>query len=476
MKDRISAIKNNKMNDIKQIIKESKVTLVDIQRNLDNLLEKKHFKPRTDLKMLKEISKDFFTDTIYPRMLGLSGLRGTGKTTLLWQTAKYIYENDFNRDIYFFNVEKLIDLGISISDVSRAIEKMPEFQKRTVLLFDEVHEDPRWSKRIKILYDSNPAFIICTGSSALLLQTTADLATRMHILHTFPLQFTEYVNIVQNKQLDNEEEVKSTLKSALFFSENIEDCKEKIQKIEPQISAFYKTVENDSELVFRYITIHNITRFTKMNNRQVIIREMEKLFRRVITDDIPKLIRRNYTYKNSEKLLLRLAASDEINIQSLSQVLGISGNEINENLDILEEAELINILLPFGGYDTKINKNKKAFFMSPSVRLALLSQVTEKPEFSSKFHEDIVVMYLRRYFSKAVLSYASFKKARNPDFIIETIPEPVIIEVGTNKKSIHQITKSKIDYRYGIIINAEAGEMQYGQNTAIVPLKWFLLL
>ncbi|MEA2043263.1 MAG: AAA family ATPase [Bacteroidota bacterium] len=465
------------MNKIEEIIKNSKVTLSDIQRNLDNLLEEKHFQPRADLKDLKEFSKDLLTKKIYPRMIGLSGLRGTGKTTLLWQTAKYIYENNYNRDIYFFNVERIIKTGINIFDISETIRKMPEFEKRTVMLFDEVHEDEGWSKSIKILYDSNRAFIICTGSSALLLQTTADLATRMYILHTYPLQFTEYVTISKNKQIENETEIKDSLKSALFFSKNIDEFKDKITKIIPQITEFYSSLKNPDELILKYIKIHNITRFTKINNQKVVIQEIEKLFRRVITEDIPKIIRKNYTYKSSEKLLLRLAGSDEINLQTLSQALGISADEIIENLEILENAELLNILLPFGGYDTKINKNKKAFFMSPSVRLALHSKMFEEnKQLYSKLYEDIVVMYLRRFYNNAMLSFSSQKKGKNPDFVIETLPDPILIEVGTNKKSIKQITESNIKYRYGIIINAEANEIKYEKDIAIIPLKWFLLL
>jgi len=464
------------MNKIAELIQNSKVNLYDIQRNLNRLLKKEHFRPRADLKFLQEVSKGFLTDWVHPRMLALSGLRGTGKTTLLWQTAKYIYENNLNKEIYFFNVEKLIKKGITIFDISEAIENMPAFERETVLLFDEVHEDEAWSKSMKILYDTNGAFIICTGSSALLLQHTADLATRMHILHTYPLQFTEYVTISRNKQLENEIELKKTLKSALFFSENIAEFKNKISKIIPQIIEYYNSLKNPNELILKYIKIHNITRFTTIDNEEVIIREIDKLVKRVITEDISKIIRKNYKYKNSEKLLLRLAASDEINLQSLSQALGISADEINENLEILEDAELLNILLPFGGYDTKINKNKKAFFMSPSIRLAILSQVTEKTEFISKLYEDIVVMYLQRFFSNAVLSFSSNKKGKNTDFIIETLPDQIIIEVGTNKKSIKQITESNIKYRYGIIINAEANDIIYKKNIAIIPLKWFLLL
>lgn len=466
------------MSGIQSIIKDAKVSLSDIQKNLVRLLRKEHFRPRSDLQILTRISKGFLHGWTHPRMLGLAGLRGTGKTTLLWQTAKYIYEYNLNRDIYFFNVEKTVKKGFSIFDISEAMEKMPEFQKTNVLLFDEVHEDTAWSKSMKILYDSNPAFIICTGSSALLLQSTADLATRMHILHTYPLQFTEYVNIAANIQIQNETKLKKELKNALFFSESIEDLKKRLKPLIHEIKAYYNKLDSTNELIQKYIKIHNITRFTTIDNQEVIISETEKLFKRVITEDIPKLSGKKFTYKNSEKLLLRLAASDEINLQTLSQVTGISADEINENLDILENAELLNILYPYhNSIDAKINKNKKAFFMSPSVRLALLSQVfVDKQEFMSKLYEDIVVMYLRRFFSNAVLSFSSSKTKKNPDFVLETLLNPMLIEVGTNKKSTKQITESNIKYRLGLIINAESDNIKYENSIATIPLKWFLLL
>ena len=244
----------------------------------------------------------------------------------------------------------------------------------------------------------------------------------------------------------------------------------------PEITRFYKELTGSREWMLHYIKFHNITRFTKITNNDVILSELGQLFRRVILEDIPKITRRNYSYKNSEKLLLRLAASDELNLQALSQALGISAEEINETLDILEKAELLNILLPYGGYDAKINKNKKAFFMSPSIRLALLAQITEKEGYISKLYEDIVVMYLRRFFTNAILSFASRKNSKNPDFIIETLPEQLVLEVGTNKKSIKQLTVSNIKKRYGILVNAEAETPSYEKDVLIVPLKWFLLL
>jgi predicted AAA+ superfamily ATPase len=199
----------------------------------------------------------------------------------------------------------------------------------------------------------------------------------------------------------------------------------------------------------------------------------------VFCEDIPKIIQEHGSHIQSEKLLYRLAASDEINIQALSQVLGISMNEINQNLDILAKAELLNILFPYGGLNGRIVKSKKTFFMSPSVRksiLILLYGNNLVPEHISKMPEDTVVMYLKRLLPEGMLSFTSYKKGQNPDFVVETSDKPVIIEVSSGKSSTGQIVKSKIKYRYGIVINNKALSPERKGDIIILPLYWFLML
>ena len=85
-------------------------------------------------------------------------------------------------------------------------------------------------------------------------------------------------------------------------------------------------------------------------------------------------------------------------------------------------------------------------------------------------------MYLCRFFNNALLTFSSYTKSKNPDFILETKDKPILIEVGINKKSSKQITKSKIKYRYGIIINTKTNELKFEKDIIIIPLKLFLLL
>lgn len=475
------------MNEIEKILNNSKLTAQIIGDSLIHpVLQTTDYKPREVFGELKEISDIFFSTRETVRMVGLAGLRGTGKTTLVWQIADYIFKN-YTQNIYFFNIADLQNYNIGVKEIHRAFEeyivksKLWSYKEPIVLLFDEVHEDSEWARALKVLSDDfRTALIFATGSSALLLQSTADLVTRMLIQHVFPLSFPEFLNI-KNSETAQFFEQKEYLKNTLFYSENINQLHDNLQAIKPDVEKYYINTTELYDKIIDYISYRNITRFSFLKINSQIDRLIVDLIRRVVYEDIPKMTAKTEVHY-SEKILRRLAASDEINIQTLSQAIGISQNQIYENLDILEKAELLNTLYPYGGIDTKINKAQKYFFMSPSIRRVLLSPLTgntKSDEVTARLLEDIVVMYLKRVFRQdSILSFASQKKGKNPDLIIETLPEPVIIEIGINKKTIRQISKSNIKYKYGIIINATTNEVVFNEkdNVIIIPLSYFLLL
>ncbi|NLA24968.1 MAG: hypothetical protein GX879_08385, partial [Bacteroidales bacterium] len=224
-----------------------------------------------------------------------------------------------------------------------------------------------------------------------------------------------------------------------------------------------------------YINYQNIPNFLFFKDEYIINDSILDLFKRVILEDIPKL-KPNFTdFTKIESLVLRLAGSDEINTEKLAGIIGVKQSDINDLIDILAKAELLNVLHTFGGLDSKIVKNKKAFFMSSSLRRALLSTLygQELPEqFKSKLIEDIVVMYLRRILTDGVISFLSGNEV-NPDFVIETRDKPILLEIGTGKTIIKQL---KVNYRYALLISDGINESNLKDNCIQMPLSWFLLL
>ena len=478
--------KSKGMNERQKILENSKLTAARIQATLMHpVLKTTDYKPREIFHEIKDISDTYFTTGRTVRMVGLAGLRGTGKTTLLWQSADYIFKN-YTENIYFFHLGFLRKYDIGVREIHEAIEtylagsKLWTYKEKIVLLFDEIHEDTNWASDLKILYDLFPvAFVIATGSSALLLQSTADLVTRMLIQHVFPLNFREYLLL---NQLDTSEitELRQNLEDILLRSSNAETLFNKLQEIKTDLDNYVQKINPIDEHIYNYIVYYNIIRFLFIDNKLQINSLINDLVRRVLYEDIPKLVEENANPLYAEKILRRLAASDEINIQSLSQSIGISQDKINENLDILVKAELLNVLYPYGGIDSKINKAKKFYFMSPSVRCVILSPLIGTDidkELYAKMLEDMVVLYLKRIFKQeSIVSFSSEKGQKNPDLIIETIDKPILLEIGINKKTTKQISTSKLKYKYGIIINSTVSEAELLDSVVIIPLKYFLLL
>jgi predicted AAA+ superfamily ATPase len=130
------------------------------------------------------------------RLVGLRGARGVGKTTLLLQHIKQVFDDNLNAALY-----------VSLDNLWFAEHSLPEladtFVKRggTHLFLDEVHNYPQWSQAIKNLYDDYPDLhIVFTGSSLLeILNARADLSRRAVVYTMQGLSFREFLNLQTGK-------------------------------------------------------------------------------------------------------------------------------------------------------------------------------------------------------------------------------------------------------------------------------------
>jgi predicted AAA+ superfamily ATPase len=126
-----------------EVINQAKVTKSALKSRLMHPISKKKFAPRHISAALEKYATDFFTTGNEPRMFCLAGLRGTGKTTLLWQVAEHIYQKH-SKEIYFVNVNTLSNLGISLYQALEYFQtniikkRFNTLTKPIVFLFDEV--------------------------------------------------------------------------------------------------------------------------------------------------------------------------------------------------------------------------------------------------------------------------------------------------------------------------------------------------
>lgn len=436
----------------------------------------------------------FFTSGTQPRMVAISGLRGVGKTTLMWQVAQSIYEKH-SLQIFYFSVDDLNRLGANLFEVIQVLERdifkkaLAELEHPVMFLIDEVHEAEDWDKDLKILYEKcKRAFILCTGSSALLLHKSPDLATRWTLLKMFPFRFSEFILAKSwaddaQKQIFPSKGLGYALQQTLLFSADIDELSTSLQSLQASVDEYYGKVlqrfDTDLlELINEYISYHNIARFLKIENKELINERVIGLFERILYKDLPE-----YTSAEDaarmQRLLMRLALSDEINFQKLSKEFRCPESEIERMIDMLDKAEILNVFQPYGGIKLKTGQSKKAFFMSPSLRRALYSRIygpSLEDSLRAKLYEDIVAMYLRKSVDAGLLSFGQQSGEPTPDFIVETRDRPVVIEVGSKKPSVRQVVKYEENKRYGLVISARSTALEIKGGDVMLPLSWFLLI
>ncbi len=130
------------------------------------------------------------------RLVGLTGARGVGKTTLLLQLLK---NNQIGKDkkTFYFSADHIYFTQVKLYEF---IENCYLEENIQLFVIDEIHKYPNWSQEIKNIYDGFPSIqIIFSGSSSLdLVKGTYDLSRRAIICHLPGLSFREYLNIETN--------------------------------------------------------------------------------------------------------------------------------------------------------------------------------------------------------------------------------------------------------------------------------------
>ena len=133
-------------------------------------------------KFLKETNSNFYR-YIYTginwksRMIGITGPRGVGKTTLVLQ---YIKKNLNLSETLFVVAEDFYFADNRLIDLANTFVR----QGGKHLFIDEIHKYKDWSKELKLIYDYNPELnIVFTGSSILDIKKGASDLSRRAVMY-----------------------------------------------------------------------------------------------------------------------------------------------------------------------------------------------------------------------------------------------------------------------------------------------------
>jgi uncharacterized protein len=442
-------------------------------------------KPKRDLfATLQNYIEEFVDNKSENRWVVITGLRGTGKTTLLAQ----LYATNKNKEIYqlFLTVDQITNiLNLKLYDTlntySTLINQAFENLDKPLLLFlDEVQAESQWGIVLKNLYDrSRRTFIIATGSAALTLNSNADIARRAIFEKLYPLHFNEYLRI--KNLYSNQATIEAHWQNIFFHSTNSTEFYQELKAIQQKLQNNLLGVSRTE--ITNFLCYGSLPFMLKNKNEMVIYAQVNKIIERIIDSDINDLAKFSAEIIGKiPHLLYMLADTDIKSVTKFSSDLNISRPTVVAILDALEKSEILQRLYPHGSHTSQVNKPLKYLFFASAFRAMyfnLKSSVKANSDYLGKLLEDVVGMYLHRYLNAQLDTAINYDSAQNgADFIISLGKEKIIIEVGLGTKNIGQIltTAKKITAKYSVIISANDLALIPEHNIIQIPIELFLQL
>lgn len=445
-----------------------------------------HFYPKRHIyiKLAKYVN-DFISARSEQRLLIVPGLRGVGKTTVLAQLyANFFLKNSEYKSL-FISLDEAVNLyQIGLQEVLDGYEYLLgesfEKQKKPVFLFiDEIQADPNWTAVLKSIYDrSRNVFILCTGSSAVQLQTSADLARRATFEKLYPMSFVEYEMIKHNRFPIKG--LKEQIKQAIYMSDSAQQVWHTLQTVQNSVDSYWSRI--DQLDIKEYLSIGSLPFALQIGNEYQVYEAISIMLDKIISKDIPMLDKFDTdTLGVIKRLLFILSENDTTSINKLAPILNINNLTLSNIMDVLEKSELLIKVLPHGSNIGAVRKPAKYLFMSSAIRAAFFSIAGISGTFFShqgRLFEDVAAEYLYREFvcnGSGTITYDSSQVAA--DFILQIANQrQIAIEVGRGEKDFSQIiaTMEKIKCNYGIIFHG--GSLEYNKEIGVIKVPWQYLL
>lgn len=423
------------------------------------------------------------------RWIVVPGLRGIGKTTVLAQLFLHLATSkDILRLLYVSLDEVTGLLDSNLMEILEAYETIlgQSFERLEAPVFifvDEAQYDPKWGLALKSLYDkTKKVFICCTGSSAVSLQTNPDIYRRVIMTKLYPLSFPEYQMLAH--EIYPTKGLKAKLKQALYFSQNTDEAFTSLKALEKEVRAYWARI--DKLQIQQYLTTGTFPFALQFKNPNQLYESISGLLDKIIQKDIESL--KSFdpkTLKSIKRLLFLLAdAEGVLSLTKLHSVVGIESSITIQNvLSVLEQAELLIRVPPYGSQKSKLNKPSKYLFMSPAIRMSLLGIVGKEATYHTRMGrlmEDAAALHLHREFVGQGLGSLTHDPAQgSADFVLQIANQKeVVIEVGMGDKGPLQVknTMQKIKSNYGIIVSNNELKKIDGKEIIQIPLPYFLMM
>ena len=337
-------------------------------------------KPRL---IFKEIEPYFDS----PEAIVITGMRRTGKTTLL----NSIYQRIKSKNKVFLDLENPLNRKYfeeeNYEQIRWAFEALGiDFKNKSFIFLDEIQFVKNLASVVKYFIDHYKVKFFLTGSASFYLKNifTETLAGRKYIFELFPLSFSEFL---------------------LFKESPLKLPEGKTEITQSIFSAF-------SVLYDEFILFGGFPGVVLKGNLEEKKKALEDIFTSYFQLEVVQLgdFRRNEVIRDLMLLLMQRVGS-KLDIQKLSKELKISRPALNGYISFLEGTYFIKTIKPFSrGRDTEIRKMPKVYLCDSGLanHFAKLGQ--------GALFENSVFQSLR---IKSELGYYQRKSGMEIDFIAD---------------------------------------------------------
>ncbi len=314
----------NKLSQLKVSMEEKDIERISI--NSEKLKQwAAQFKSRRCLyDEIAGVSQEFY--------VGIKGVRGIGKTTMMLQLCK-----ETTNSVYL-SADATYLRHYSIYEIADALRK----KGFKTIFIDEIHTRQGWAEDLKTIYDEHAVRVFFSGSSSINLKNTgADLSRRAVVYSLEPVSFREYLNIRKGMDIPAYS-LKQILENAGPLSRKYLPAKEWMEEYMRFGGVFY--------------------------SGKGFQKALENSLEKVITKDLLALRDINLKYEeDAYRLLYHVAISPpfETSFSSIASKLGISKAFAIRLVSDLESAGLLKSVYPCTTAGRNVKKEPKIYLTIP---------------------------------------------------------------------------------------------------------------
>jgi uncharacterized protein len=326
------------------------------------------------------------------RLLGIKGLRGVGKTTMLLQRHQDLGKSGA-RPLYatldhpWFYSHTLLELAHAF-----------HLEGGTHLLLDEIHKYPLWSRELKLVYDGYPNMqVVFTASSALEIHKGESDLSRRAVVYELPgLSFREFLNFEEGMNFP-----------ALSLADLLKSHESISQDF---IKAFKPIPAFQSYLQRGYFPFTRPKSNTYLAKTQAIINQVLEFDLAFIED---------YSASNQVKIKQLLGVVSESvpfqpNISALARKMGLGRDTVNNFLHHLDKGRIVNLLHRQSKGVAALQKPDKIYLENTNFSYAL----RHSPD-SGSLRETFLFSQLRNAGKQVLLPEGGDFFIANDDLVIE---------------------------------------------------------